>query len=194
MSAPFAFFDPSQPIDGQAGNLPHWRQNEVTYFVTFRTADSIPREKLLQWEEERAVWLRFHPEPHSDQARHDYHERFPARMEQWLDDCHGACVLARTDIRLLVENALRHFDGVRHRLGEHVVMPNHVHALVMPLAPWALSEILHTWKSYAAKQINRELGQAGPFWQKESFDHIVRSEAALEHFTRYIRDNPKMKK
>jgi REP element-mobilizing transposase RayT len=102
--------------------------------------------------------------------------------------------LAREETRLLVETALRHFDGVRYRLGEHVIMPNHVHALVMPLAPWTLSEILHTWKSYTAKQINRELGQTGPFWQKESFDHIVRSEAALTHFTRYIRDNPKGKK
>ena len=85
-------------------------------------------------------------------------------------------------------------DGTRYHLGEHVVMPNHVHALVMPLAQWALSEILHTWKSYTAKLINRELEQTGAFWQKESFDHIVRSEAALEHFARYIRDNPKNQK
>ncbi len=193
MPTQFCFFDPSAPIENASGNLPHWRQGEVTYFVTFRTADSIPREKLLHWEEERVLWLAAHPEPHDETTRGDYQDRFPARLEQWLDECHGACVLARPDIKQLVESALMHFDGTRYHLGEFVVMPNHVHALVMPLAPWALSEILHTWKSYTAHQINRVLGQTGSFWQKESFDHIVRSAAALDHFTRYIRENPKKK-
>jgi REP element-mobilizing transposase RayT len=191
--ASFSFFDPSATIANESGNLPHWRQGEVTYFVTFRTVDSIPKEKFLQWEEERVGWLRLHPEPHDEQTRRDYRERFPARLEQWLDESHGACVLARENIRKLTEDALRHFDGIRYKLGEHVVMANHVHALVMPLSPWGLSETLHTWKSYTSKQINRVLGQTGPFWQKESFDHIVRGEAAFAHFARYIRENPKKK-
>lgn len=193
MPEPFAFFDPSRQVSGVSGNLPHWRQDAVTYFVTFRTADSIPNDKLAQWEEERALWLRANPAPHDERQRCDYQERFPARLEQWLDAGHGACVLARSDIRTLVENVLRHFDGARYRLGEHVVMPNHVHALVMPAAAGSLSSIVHAWKSYTAKAINRALGRTGPFWQKESFDHIVRSETALEHFIRYIRDNPKRK-
>ena len=45
MPAEFIFgaFDPRRPVGYvQGGNLPHWRQDGATYFVTWRTADSIP--------------------------------------------------------------------------------------------------------------------------------------------------------
>jgi hypothetical protein len=34
-----------------------------------------------------------------------------------------------------MESSLRYFNGVRYELGEFVVMPNHVHAIVAPIAP-----------------------------------------------------------
>ena len=37
----YEFFDPDQPIEEYYGCLPHWRQEGVLYFVTFRTADSL---------------------------------------------------------------------------------------------------------------------------------------------------------
>ena len=40
------YFDPSAPIAVLDGNLPHFRQAGTTYFVTFRTADSLPQVKL----------------------------------------------------------------------------------------------------------------------------------------------------
>lgn len=56
-------FDPSEPIGSLSGNLPHWRQDGTTYFVTFRTADSLPQEKLRQWVVEREEWLRENLDP-----------------------------------------------------------------------------------------------------------------------------------
>ena len=188
----FQAFDRTKPVANLSGNLPHWRQSGTTYFVTFRTADSLPKEKLDQWEAERVEWMRTHPEPHSDADRREYYERFPERLQHWLDQGYGACVLARPELKKIFEDALRHFDGDRYQLGEFVVMPNHVHALVTPLNEHELSSILHSWKSYTATAINKRLGQAGAFWQKESFDHIVRSPASLEKFAQYIRDNPKV--
>jgi REP element-mobilizing transposase RayT len=190
-SALFHPFDAAEPIANLSGNLPHWRQDGTTYFVTFRTADSLPKQKLREWEAERAEWLFSHPEPHSAADRKEYFERFPQRLEHWLDQGYGACVLARPELKKTVETALLHFDGNRYVLGEFVVMPNHVHALVAPLDGRELSEIVHSWKSYTANAINRRLGTAGSFWQKESFDHIVRSPDSLEKFAQYIRDNPK---
>ncbi|HUI06774.1 MAG TPA: transposase [Verrucomicrobiae bacterium] len=70
-------------------------------------------------------------------------------------------------------------------------MPNHVHVLMTPLPGNEPSAILYSWKSYTANQINRLLGQSGPVWQRESFDHIVRNEEALLRFEQYIRDNPR---
>ncbi len=186
------YFDPELPIgEVHGGNLPHWRQEGATYFVTFRTADSMPAERVEQWKAERAVWLKQHPEPHDAAVRREYHKLFHERWQNWLDESHGACHLANPEIKRLVENALRHFDGDRYRLDEFVVMPNHVHALITPLGEHALSEILQNWKSFTAHEINKRLNLAGAFWQKESFDHIVRSADQAERIRQYIRDNPK---
>jgi type I restriction enzyme R subunit len=187
----FNAFDPSEPIGDLSGNLPHWRQDGTTYFVTFRTADSLPRGKLLQWLEDRATWLQRNPEPHSEAQRHEYWERFPARFQYWLDQGHGACALKQAKLRQVVEDTLRHFDGDRYNLDELIVMPNHVHVIVTPLGENILSAIVHSWKSFAANKINEALGRCGAFWQKESFDHIVRSVDSLEKFRKYIRENPK---
>jgi hypothetical protein len=63
--------------------------------------------------------------------------------------------------------------------------------LLSPLRKQLLSSIVHSWKSFSAHKINAALGRQGAFWQKESFDHIVRSAASLEKFRQYIRANPK---
>jgi hypothetical protein len=69
-------------------------------------------------------------------------------------------------------------------------MPNQVHVVVTPSTDHQLSRILQSWKSFTAKIFNRTLGRGGAFWQKESFDHIVRSPEALERIAVYIRQNP----
>ena len=58
------------------------------------------------------------------------------------------------------------------------------------LANTRCPEILHSWKSFTAKQINAALGREGKVWQDESFDNVVRDEAALEKFSAYIQENP----
>jgi len=183
------FYRKDEPVANLSGNLPHWRQGAVTYFVTFRTADSLPQDKPKQWQSEREQWLAQHPEPHAEDAKREYYERFPERLEHWLDQGYGACRLKAPALRKIVEDALRHFDGERYNLDEFVVSANHVHALVTPQHGHELSDILHSWKSFTANQINRHIAQSGAFWQKESFDHIVRSPAQLERIREYIRDH-----
>jgi putative transposase len=183
-------YDPRETVEQLFGNLPHWRQKGVTYFVTFRTADALPHEKLAQWVSERTDWLRKNPEPHSGSQLHNYYERFPVRLQKWLDEGHGECVLRQPRLRAIVEDALRCFDQGRYFLREFVVMPNHVHAIVTPMRTHSLSAIVGSWKGFTARKINSELGQSGSFWQKESFDHIVRSIASLNKFVEYIRSNP----
>jgi REP element-mobilizing transposase RayT len=189
----FNAFDPAEPIGYLAGNLPHWRQEGVTYFVTFRAADSLPQVKLQQWLDERSEWLRKNPEPHSETQRREYWELFPARFHYWLDQGYGACVLGQEALRTTVENALRHFDNDRYKLLDYVVMPNHVHAIVTPFGEHLLSSI-HSWKSFTAHKINDALKRCGPFWQKESFDHIVRSAESLAKFREYIEANRKCRR
>lgn len=185
------FFDPEANLEIYRRRLPHWRQAGVTYFVTFRLIDSLPKQKLAALNDEKARWLAFNPPPHNGRQKEEYHSNFSGRVQTWLDAGHGKCVLAQPEIRRLVENALRFFNDQRYRLGEFVVMPNHVHALVEPLANHRLERILHSWKSFAAKEINAITASKGSIWHRESVDHIVRSPAQLARIEQYIRDNPK---
>jgi REP element-mobilizing transposase RayT len=185
------YFDPGAPTKRLKGNLPHWRQIDVMYFVTFRLADSMPQEALYDLMRQRREWLLKHPKPHDAETAWDYASLFQAKLERWLDRGAGECVLAGTEQKQTVEDTLRHFAGDRYGLDEYVVMPNHVHVLLAPKKGFSLSSILQTWKGYSAKKINDSLGRSGPLWQKESFDHIVRSPGSLRKFRQYIRDNPR---
>ena len=185
----FGYFHKDDEIANLSGNLPHWRQDDVTYFVTFRTADSLPQEKLKLWQAEKDEWLKQHPEPHDEKTKREFYEKFPDRIQKWLDQGHGACIPGTAEYNAIIENALRFFDGDRYGLDEFVVMPNHVHAIVTPKNGHALSDILHSWKSFTASEINKRTGKNGAFWQKESFDHIVRSPEQLERIRAYIRNH-----
>jgi REP element-mobilizing transposase RayT len=184
------FFDPFAKVNVQRRKLPHWNQGEVIYFVTFRLADSLPIKKLEALKEEKTQWLVSNPPPRDERQVKEYHRLFSRRIHEWLDAGHGSCILARPDIYRMVEGALNFFNGQRYALGEHVVMPNHVHALVQPLGNHEINRIFHSWKSYSAKEINKMLGSHGSVWHRESFDRIVRSPAQLSRIEEYIRDNP----
>ena len=186
----FVPFDAGSPVQATSRHLPHWQQGGCAYFVTFRLADAVAEDKQQQWKAEQKQWLVSHPEPWSEAVRAEYHHLFTGQMQQWLDAGHGACWLRDPAMAALVAGALAHFHGSRYALDDFVVMPNHVHVLVTPLKEHELSEILHSWKSFTAKQINHALGHAGAVWQDESFDHVVRSAAQLERFRDYIRNNP----
>ena len=76
------YFDPDEPIDDLSGNLPHWRQGERTYFVTFRLADSLPTKTLDLWRRERTDWLLRRPPPHSAAQRQEFYELFVLRFQR----------------------------------------------------------------------------------------------------------------
>jgi REP element-mobilizing transposase RayT len=76
-----------------------------------------------------------------------------------------------------------------------VVMPEHVHLLLTPLRdtagrPSPLSRIMKQLKGASAHSVNRALGQEGPVWQEESFDHVLRSNEGFKEKVEYIRQNP----
>jgi REP element-mobilizing transposase RayT len=95
---------------------------------------------------------------------------------------------------LVLHHCLRE-HGSRANLHAVVVMPNHVHLLLTPLRkpdgwPYPLVDILQCLKSATAHRINKLLHRAGPVWQDESLDHILRSDESLQEKCEYIRQNP----
>jgi carbamoylphosphate synthase large subunit/REP element-mobilizing transposase RayT len=171
-------------------NLPHWEQPDATYFVTFRLADAVPQSILRRWKDELETWRKFHPEPWDAATKYEYQKRFQDGREQWLDQGHGECILKKSEVAAIVVNALRHFDRDRYVLDAFVVMPNHVHVLAQLAKGKALAEVLHSWKSFSAKAINRLLGRTGQLWQEESYDRIVRDWDELVGYRDYIVGNP----
>ena len=193
----FKPFNPDGDTRKFRNHLPHWRQAGVMYFVTTRLADSIPQGTLRAWHEERDIWLRVNGCTTSadvdtvpEKTRTEFHQRFTAKFHELLDAGAGACLLHDSENARIVGDALRFFDGERYSLGDFVVMPNHLHALVTPAAGHELSRILQSWKRFSAVEINRRIARTGSLWQAESFNHIVRSEEHLGRFRRYIAENP----
>ena len=185
------FFNPYAETRVTTANLPHWRQDGVLYFVTFRLADSLPADKIRSLQLECEAWLRVRRSPLTPAEEKEFWQLFGSRTQQFLDAGHGSCLLAKPGIGRIVEDSLRHFDGERYELGRFAIAPNHVHVLVRPLPGHELSGIVRAWKSYTARQINAALGRKGPVWQKETYDHIVRSASALWHIERYIEAHKK---
>ncbi|HPF67583.1 MAG TPA: hypothetical protein PLC20_07915, partial [Flavobacteriales bacterium] len=54
------FLDPDLEVVRTRRNLPHWNQLGKLYFVTWRLADSLPKEVLARIETDRRDWQRQH--------------------------------------------------------------------------------------------------------------------------------------
>lgn len=199
----FEPFDPRGALRITAGKLPHWYQPGAAYFVTFRTADSIPVAVAQAWRERRDDWLRRHginPNRPSwmsllrtlaQPLRIEFHKRFSREYQEYLDRGHGACPLRQPELASIVAGSLHHFDGVKYHLSDFVVMPNHVHILLGLTDDGDILPVCRSWKQFSATRINRALGRRGRFWQEESFDHVVRSPAQFERLRQYIEGNPR---
>ena len=207
-SVPFRAFNEDGEIRTYYhGILPHWRQADCTYFVTYRLADALPQSVLREFHYERDQWLlhrgidltRTETEQVNwkntigrlSKVEQRLYERMMAMtLNRYLDAGYGSCVLRRPQHASIVAKSLEHFHGERILTGDYVVMPNHVHVLMRPLAKFKLEDVLQSIKSFTANEINRRIGKQGRFWMRESYDHIVRDQEQLEAFQRYIHANP----
>ena len=102
----------------------------------------------------------------------------------------GPTYLRRAEIADVVVRSIHKGVELGHyELGAYVVMANHVHLLIRPLI--APDRIMQSLKGVTAREANRLLGRTGePFWQKESYDHVVRDEGEMGKIRKYIENNP----
>lgn len=179
---------------------PHWSQAGAVAFITFRTADSIPREVIERWDREKQEWLKqrgYDDLRHwsevvptlTDKERTDFQKLFNRCKEEFLDTCHGQCLLKQPNLAQIVADSLLHFDGERYRMGDFVVMPNHVHLLSVFATAEGMKEQCDSWMHYTAFKINRATGEKVMFWQQEPFDHLVRSAEQYDYLRKYIAEN-----
>ena len=115
------------------------------------------------------------------------------------------------------EDLPNHYPNVE--LDAFVVMPNHVHGIIVlvgagfkparrtpeivraglkpaPTNPAStrqhgLGEILRGFKTFSARRINqRRAVSAGPLWQRNYYEHVIRNEESLTQIREYILNNP----
>ena len=153
------------------GYLPHFDTPDLVQHIVFRLADS-------------------HPVKISEDIARSRHDDHAIAFDAVLDAGHGRRDLARPEIGSLVQTALISFDGARYRLGAWCVMPNHVHVLEVMKPGYGLERIVHSWKSYTAKEANRVLGRVGRFWAPEYFDPFMRDDEHLAGTAAYFEGNP----
>ena len=151
------------------GYLPHFDSQDVTQFVTFRLADSLPLAAL-------------------DRLRTA--DRAETLRDEMLDRGWGACWLREGEIACIVQDALISFDGERYRLHAWTIMPNHIHVLFSQVEGSPLGAVIASWKRFTATQVNRRLGRTGPFWQKDYWDRFIRDDQHFSAAEHYIDMNP----
>jgi REP element-mobilizing transposase RayT len=188
------FLKSDEKIATTRHHLPHWAQNGVAYFITFRLADSLPKVQLARWRQEREAYLSQCENPLTPGQEEEYHKRFSGSIDRFLDAGSGSCSLRYANIAKIVSDAIQHFDGKRYLLYSFVVMPNHLHVLFSLRENEKLPNIVHSWKSYTAKLINKELGRIGAFWQEDYWDRIIRSQKHFNFVCKYISENPQKAK
>ena len=95
-------------------------------------------------------------------------------------------------------------------LDEFVIMPNHLHGIILvgaglappggavgallaapPASAPTLGDILRAFKSISAIAVNRLLGRSGrSLWQRNYYEHVIRNEDELARIREYIANNP----
>jgi putative transposase len=190
-------------------NLPHLQPAGGTFFVTFRLYGSLPVIKLQQLRE------KFHAREKSIlglskeirtvrlvKVKQEFFFAFDALLDK-IDA--GPLYLRNPKVAQIVVDQLQKFDGELYHLIAYCIMPNHVHLLIDTLPQNSaisgeedgrnlelpsLQEIMKKIKGPTAIYCNRELKRKGKFWQRESYDRLIRNEKEMDNTIAYILDNP----
>jgi REP element-mobilizing transposase RayT len=153
--------------------LPHVHETDRPVFLTWRLHDSLPTHRVFP-----AGALT------SGQAF--------AAMDRLLDEARcGAFYLRQPAVADMIVEAVQYNANIlaHYSLHAFVVMPNHVHLLATPTVP--LPKLTKSLKGITGKRANAMLALTGkPFWQEESYDHMVRHEREFEKIRNYIEENP----
>lgn len=185
------FFDDQEYIDISIGHLPHWEQKNRLQFVTFRLSDSLPQSFLQEIKNRKEAFIKFHPKPWDTKTKCEFSKLTSSFEDRMLDKGLGSCILKQEDIRRIVISSLEYYDNIKYSLHAYVIMPNHIHMLILPLEAFKIKDLLSSIKRFTAVKINKLLHTNGPVWQSESWDRIVRNEIHYKSCIQYIRNNPK---
>ncbi len=135
------------------------------------------------------------------------HKHLPRLSRTWLADpiffittstFHRQQILANApNAQIIIDEWKSAADRHGWLIGRYVIMPDHVHFFCSSTDENAkdLSGFMQQWKQWTSKRIVRENTDSDitlnpPIWQKEFFDHLLRSEESYIQKWEYVYQNP----
>jgi REP element-mobilizing transposase RayT len=156
-------------------HLVHLNEPGLIQGITFRLVDSMPASLRSEWTQLLQI----------DQTIIRQN-----KVQAYIDRGYGDCILRVPRVAEIVETCLLRHNGDRYRLLAWVIMPNHVHALIVTRPGFTLSTIVGNWKIHSARMANISLGRMGPVWYRDYYDRYIRDEKHLAAAVSYIHQNP----
>ena len=173
--------------------LPHILPDDSMVFLTCRLWGSIPNNVYSNLRQKQAALRdRLVTQKGIDPllVETELRGRYFLDCDHYLDQCrHGAHWLKDPRIADIVAEALHHRHPHQYFFCCYTIMSNHVHLVVRTRGEHSLADVVARMKSYTAKMANKVLQRQGPFWQAETFDHVVRAHRE-DKVIRYVLDNP----
>ena len=140
----------------------------------------------------------------------EFHRRWFREFEEILHKAeHGPTWLKDERVARSVADSLEYRDGKVYRLDAYCIMSNHVHVVFQPFLNERslslnidaerlvyeskdppLDVIMHSLKSFTANEANKILHRSGPFWETESYDHVIRNDKEYSRVKAYVLNNP----
>lgn len=198
-------------------NRPHIHPPDATLFVTFRLAGSIPQNVVKKYRVEKAFreseleLIRAKEQTdNADERIIEFHRKWFSKFDEILDRAaSGPMWLSKSEVRSVVYSKFLEDDGLKYRLDAFCLMSNHAHVVFKPnlgvsnlhkertdsgitlvSEETTLAEIMQSMKGVTARKCNLILKRRGSFWEKESFDHVVRGDDGFARAIRYTLNNP----
>jgi putative transposase len=180
------------PRESYRRHLPHQIPTGFPIFLTWNLKGALPRHVLdeLQRERRRLEHEPVRPSESPGERRRRHDKIAFAHADRCLGEgAAGPVHLEDPWAAAVVQEAILFGIPRRYELYAYVVMPNHVHTLLLPR--WPLDRITKGIKGYTAYRINALQGARGRvFWQDESYDHWVRDEEEFGRIIAHIENNP----
>lgn len=186
-------------MDFYKRNLPHWHPSNAEFFITIRLANSLPKSAVRKLKYQRDLLKK------TNYTAPNIREKVFKKYEQLLDKSdYGPTWLSNPEIADIVGSSIKYRDNKIYDLYCFCIMPNHVHFIFRVEQtkanysnykksknhPTFLTKILQELKRYTAREANKILGRSGQFWQRESYDRVIRDNKELERTIKYVLYNP----
>ena len=185
------FFSQYEELETWGNPLPHWLQDNKLYFITFRLADSVCKEDREILIKKKKDFELKNPKPWSLQTYLEYRKIISRKMDALLDKGYGSCILKNQAVRAIFLKSLYFYQDKYYNVMCFVIMPNHVHVLLLGKNRLNIIKAIGSVKHFSANNINKLLNKKGKIWKKGSYDTLVRSEEHRIACCQYIERNPK---